>query len=175
MPVFRGYPRVLVCEAEGNPKPEISWSDRNGHKLDTAEGNLTVSEFKDGDFYTCTASNNVSTTSRQVNMEIQGNYVIYLFDFCGFICLGLLKSYFNSTWIGNTENPALNSALVWCSHNKQLSYWSTATVWFQWTSDDGLLRLVFVLLSKKLWICLYWELLGCISIVRWIWELYYLY
>ncbi|KAA0705392.1 Peroxidasin [Triplophysa tibetana] len=28
--VFRGYPMVLVCEAEGNPKPEISWTKSNG-------------------------------------------------------------------------------------------------------------------------------------------------
>lgn len=72
--VFRGYPEVFVCEAEGNPKPEISWSDRNGNKLEAADGNLTVSEFEDGDFYTCSASNSVNTTTRQVYLDIKGKY-----------------------------------------------------------------------------------------------------
>ncbi|KAI7803117.1 putative hemicentin-2-like [Triplophysa rosa] len=73
--VFQGYPEVLVCEAEGKPKPEISWSDRNGNRLETADGNLTVFEFGDDDFYTCSANNSVNTTSRRVNLDIHENYL----------------------------------------------------------------------------------------------------
>ncbi|KAL0197085.1 hypothetical protein M9458_005625, partial [Cirrhinus mrigala] len=38
VPVFRGYSEELICEAEGNPKPIISWSvNVDGDKLTVSE------------------------------------------------------------------------------------------------------------------------------------------
>ncbi|KAA0705393.1 hypothetical protein E1301_Tti009742 [Triplophysa tibetana] len=62
VPVFRGYPLVLVCEAEGNPKPTVSWS-----QTDSAVngGNLTITELISQN-PVCTAVNSVGSTSRNI-------------------------------------------------------------------------------------------------------------
>ncbi|XP_050957591.1 hemicentin-1-like, partial [Labeo rohita] len=61
--VFRGYSVVLVCEAEGNPKPKISWS-----LSENVDGDkLTVSESTPENVH-CNASNSVDTTTRQVKV-----------------------------------------------------------------------------------------------------------
>ncbi|XP_050961494.1 CD166 antigen homolog isoform X1 [Labeo rohita] len=68
--VFRGYPVVLVCEAEGNPKPKISWS-----LSENVDGDkLTVSESTPENVH-CNASNSVGTTTRQVKVFIQEDYL----------------------------------------------------------------------------------------------------
>ncbi len=70
--VFRGYPEVLVCEAEGNPKPTISWQS-NGIVLSTHSEKLNITESTPVNV-NCTASNSVGTDTRQVKVSIQGNY-----------------------------------------------------------------------------------------------------
>nr|XP_055044791.1 hemicentin-1-like [Misgurnus anguillicaudatus] len=73
--VIRGYPVQLVCEAEGNPPPEISWSNDNSSILETSNGILTLDEVSDEAFYTCTANNSVNRTIRIVKVVITENYV----------------------------------------------------------------------------------------------------
>lgn len=69
VPVFRGYPEVLVCEAEGNPKPTISWAANDIAYSET----LTISE-STPEIVNCTANNTVGWTTIQVKVVLKGNY-----------------------------------------------------------------------------------------------------
>jgi len=75
VPVFRGYPVEIVCEAEGNPTPDISWN------LGTTDivysETLTITESTPEDLH-CIAINLFGSTIRSVKVSIQGNCV----DFC---------------------------------------------------------------------------------------------
>uniref|UniRef100_A0A8C2ITJ0 Ig-like domain-containing protein n=1 Tax=Cyprinus carpio TaxID=7962 RepID=A0A8C2ITJ0_CYPCA len=71
LPVFRGYPEVLVCEAEGNPKPTISWSISSNDNKNSET--LTITE-STPENVSCTANNTVGSTTRHVKVSIQGNY-----------------------------------------------------------------------------------------------------
>ncbi|XP_073713089.1 intercellular adhesion molecule 1 [Misgurnus anguillicaudatus] len=73
--VIRGYPLWLVCEADGNPTPNISWSNGNSSILKTSNGILTLDEVSDEAFYTCTAVNIVNTTTRIVKVVITDVYI----------------------------------------------------------------------------------------------------
>uniref|UniRef100_A0A9J8CWA1 Ig-like domain-containing protein n=1 Tax=Cyprinus carpio carpio TaxID=630221 RepID=A0A9J8CWA1_CYPCA len=73
VPVFRGYPEVLVCEAEGNPKPTISWI--LGTNVIVYNESLTISESTPEHVY-CVANNSVGRTTRQVNVSIQAKPII---------------------------------------------------------------------------------------------------
>ncbi|XP_039541888.1 hemicentin-1-like isoform X7 [Pimephales promelas] len=68
VPVFRGYPVEIVCEAEGNPTPIISWN------LSTTDivysETLTITESTPEDLH-CIASNSAGTTIRRVKVSIQ--------------------------------------------------------------------------------------------------------
>lgn len=72
VPVFRGYPDVLVCEAEGNPKPTISWSLGTNHTINSETLNISESTPEN---VNCTASNSVGRTTRHVKVSIQGNCI----------------------------------------------------------------------------------------------------
>lgn len=78
MPVFRGYPEVLVCEAEGYPQPKITWTMKSHTKVE--EGNLTIMEATNDNvgLYICNASNSVDTTIRVVKVIMKGNVFLYL-------------------------------------------------------------------------------------------------
>ncbi|XP_051569572.1 hemicentin-1-like [Myxocyprinus asiaticus] len=76
VPVFRGYPTVLVCEAEGHPKPTISWNHANN--VIVTDGNLTITEatYENDGIYYCTATNSVATTIRKVTVVVQDIFII---------------------------------------------------------------------------------------------------
>ncbi|XP_051988570.1 inactive tyrosine-protein kinase 7-like isoform X2 [Xyrauchen texanus] len=76
VPVFRGYPTVLVCEAEGHPKPTISWNHNNN--IIVTDGNLTILEatYENDGIYYCTATNSVATTIRSVTVVVQDISII---------------------------------------------------------------------------------------------------
>ncbi|KAI7803986.1 putative vascular cell adhesion protein 1, partial [Triplophysa rosa] len=71
VPVFRGYPLVLVCEAEGNPKPTVSWSQTNPA---VNGGNLTITELISQN-PVCTAINIVGSTSRNITVVPTEDYL----------------------------------------------------------------------------------------------------
>ncbi|XP_042575729.1 hemicentin-1-like isoform X2 [Cyprinus carpio] len=70
--VLRGYPEVLVCEAEGNPKPTISWSVSSNDNKNSET--LTITE-STPENVSCTANNIVGSTTRHVKVSIQENYI----------------------------------------------------------------------------------------------------
>uniref|UniRef100_A0A8C2HLZ4 Ig-like domain-containing protein n=1 Tax=Cyprinus carpio TaxID=7962 RepID=A0A8C2HLZ4_CYPCA len=70
--VLRGYPEVLVCEAEGNPKPTISWSISSNDNKNSET--LTITE-STPENVSCTANNTVGSTTRHVKVSIQENYI----------------------------------------------------------------------------------------------------
>ncbi|XP_059415261.1 peroxidasin-like isoform X3 [Carassius carassius] len=73
--VFRGYPEVLVCEAEGNPKPTISWSlGTNSTVHSTNSEKLNITESTPENVY-CIANNSVGSDIRGVNVYIQEDYL----------------------------------------------------------------------------------------------------
>ncbi|XP_039541889.1 vascular cell adhesion protein 1-like isoform X8 [Pimephales promelas] len=78
VPVFRGYPVEIVCEAEGNPTPIISWN------LSTTDivysETLTITESTPEDLH-CIASNSAGTTIRRVKVSIQGISLNYILSF----------------------------------------------------------------------------------------------
>ncbi|XP_052407408.1 immunoglobulin superfamily member 10-like isoform X2 [Carassius gibelio] len=69
VPVFRGYSEEIVCEAEGNPKPTISWI--LGTNDIVYNEVLTISESTPENVY-CVAENYVGTTTRKVKVFVQG-------------------------------------------------------------------------------------------------------
>ncbi|KAK2916676.1 hypothetical protein QQF64_025248 [Cirrhinus molitorella] len=71
VPVFRGYPEVLTCTAEGNPKPTISWIV--GAKEIFTES-LNISELTPENVY-CNASNSVGSTTRQIEVVLKEDYL----------------------------------------------------------------------------------------------------
>ncbi|XP_052407210.1 hemicentin-1 isoform X9 [Carassius gibelio] len=72
VPVFRGYSEEIVCEAEGNPKPTISWI--LGTNDIVYNEVLTISE-STPEYVSCVAENSVGTTTRKVNMVLKEDYL----------------------------------------------------------------------------------------------------
>ncbi|KAK9978070.1 hypothetical protein ABG768_019839 [Culter alburnus] len=68
VPVFRGYPVVIVCEAEGKPKPTISWN--LGTNKPVYSETLTVTDSTPEDL-SCIANNSVGNTTRHVKVSVQ--------------------------------------------------------------------------------------------------------
>ncbi|XP_056109007.1 hemicentin-1-like [Rhinichthys klamathensis goyatoka] len=87
VPVFQGYPVVIVCEAEGNPKPTISWN------LSTTDivysETLTITESTSEDLH-CIASNSVGSTIRRVKVSKQGKSLNYIYSFAAAVALLLI-------------------------------------------------------------------------------------
>lgn len=78
MPVFRGYPEELVCEAEGHPSPEIEWLYSSDTVARVSGNTLTVTE---AGVYNCTATNEVGSSSHVVNVILKGNNPKFVVDF----------------------------------------------------------------------------------------------
>ncbi|XP_067282249.1 vascular cell adhesion protein 1-like [Pseudorasbora parva] len=72
VPVFRGYPVVIVCEAMGNPKPKISWN--LGTNDPVYSETLTITD-STPEVVCCIANNSVDTTTRCVKLSFQENYI----------------------------------------------------------------------------------------------------
>ncbi|XP_067277302.1 CD166 antigen homolog [Pseudorasbora parva] len=72
VPVFRGFPGVIVCEAEGNPKPTISWNISTNYQVDNET--LTITDSTPEDVY-CIAKNSVETVIRHVKVVLKEDYL----------------------------------------------------------------------------------------------------
>lgn len=74
MPVFRGYPEELVCEADGHPHPEIKWVYSSDKVARVSDNMLTVSE---AGLYNCTATNAVGSDHYVVEVILKGTNLFY--------------------------------------------------------------------------------------------------
>lgn len=70
IPVFRGYPEELTCEADGQPPPKIQWLYSPDKLPRVSEDTLTVSE---AGIYNCTATNEVDSVFYVVEVILKGN------------------------------------------------------------------------------------------------------
>ncbi|XP_062842366.1 intercellular adhesion molecule 5 [Trichomycterus rosablanca] len=66
VPVFDGYPKMLACKADGNPKPTIKWL--SGSEIISENENLTITD-SDGIFI-CSATNVIGTDFREVQVIV---------------------------------------------------------------------------------------------------------
>ncbi|XP_007549738.1 intercellular adhesion molecule 1-like isoform X2 [Poecilia formosa] len=77
--ITRGEPLHLTCLAEGNPKPQYSWT------LPSNKGHRSGSDLKidsvgvqDGGQYVCTVSNNVNSVIVTFNVTVQENFIPFI-------------------------------------------------------------------------------------------------
>ncbi|XP_067238673.1 intercellular adhesion molecule 5 isoform X2 [Chanodichthys erythropterus] len=66
--VFRGYTVVIVCKAEGNPEPTISWN--LGTNNTVYNETLTITDSTPEDL-SCIANNSVGNTTRHVKVSVK--------------------------------------------------------------------------------------------------------
>lgn len=114
IPVFRGYPEELVCEAEGHPLPEIEWRYGTDNLIRVRGGNLTVFE---AGIYTCTASNDLANSSIEVEVVLKEDYLPLIAGFVAVtvvvtsvIFIFIYSIYYKNTKMGgyNLNNPKTN-------------------------------------------------------------------
>ncbi|XP_024920279.1 hemicentin-2-like, partial [Cynoglossus semilaevis] len=72
VPVFRGYPEELVCDAEGHPPPKIQWLLSPGDVPHVLGKKLNVSE---AGSYICIATNDVASTLHVVEVVLKEDYL----------------------------------------------------------------------------------------------------
>uniref|UniRef100_A0A3B3VB78 Ig-like domain-containing protein n=1 Tax=Poecilia latipinna TaxID=48699 RepID=A0A3B3VB78_9TELE len=73
--ITRGEPLHLTCLAEGNPKPQYSWTlpSNKGHRSGT-DLKIDSDDVQDGGQYVCTVSNNVNSVIVTFNVTVQGEF-----------------------------------------------------------------------------------------------------
>ncbi|XP_008281317.1 hemicentin-2-like [Stegastes partitus] len=102
IPVFRGYPEELICEADGHPPPKIKWLynlDKAPHEL---EGKLIVSE---AGFYNCTATNDVNSTVHSVEVILKEDYLPLIAGFVAVtvVAISIVFLFIYSIYYKNTK------------------------------------------------------------------------
>ncbi|XP_007549737.1 intercellular adhesion molecule 1-like [Poecilia formosa] len=77
--ITRGEPLHLICLAEGNPKPQYSWTlpSNKGHRSGT-DLKIDSAGVQDGGQYVCTVSNNVNSVSVTFNVTVQENFIPFI-------------------------------------------------------------------------------------------------
>ncbi|KAK6311713.1 hypothetical protein J4Q44_G00173770 [Coregonus suidteri] len=102
IPVFRGYPEELVCEAEGYPQPRIQWLYDPAKHVSEAGGNLTVSE---AGLYNCTATNDVETSFIVVEVVLKEDYLPLIAGFVAFmvVVISVIFVFIYSIYYKNTK------------------------------------------------------------------------
>jgi len=81
VPVFRGYPVEIVCEADGYPTPSIRWNISTTDIVYSET--LTITESTPEDLY-CIANNSAGITIRRVKVVLKGNYACLCIFWCTF-------------------------------------------------------------------------------------------
>ncbi|XP_060945577.1 hemicentin-1-like [Limanda limanda] len=123
IPVFRGYPEKLVCEAEGHPRPNIQWIYSPDKKPDLTNDTLTVSE---AGLYTCNATNEVDSTSYVVEVILKEDYLPLIAGFVAVtvVAISIVFLFIYSIYYKNTrmrryslKNPRLSTHNGNVAHN----------------------------------------------------------
>ncbi|CAI5661164.1 unnamed protein product [Oreochromis niloticus] len=102
IPVFRGYPEELVCEADGNPIPKIKWDYNPESHVNVSKGNLTV--YGPG-IYNCTASNDVGSASYEVKVILKEDYLPLIAGFVAVtvVAISTIFVFIYSIYYKNTK------------------------------------------------------------------------
>ena len=72
---------VLMCEVEGNPTPQVTWTALNGTELQNGTGdtNLTLHNVTRGDSdstYVCKATNELASDSKGAPLDVQCEFLL---------------------------------------------------------------------------------------------------
>uniref|UniRef100_A0A665UHI0 Ig-like domain-containing protein n=1 Tax=Echeneis naucrates TaxID=173247 RepID=A0A665UHI0_ECHNA len=120
-PVFNGYPEELVCEADGQPPPEIQWSSDKGNHVPGA----TILVTKAG-FYNCTATNEVDSVFHEIEVILKEDYLPLIAGFVAItvIAISVVFCFIYSIYYKNTKmrryslkNPKLSTQNGNVAHN----------------------------------------------------------
>ncbi|XP_062388823.1 vascular cell adhesion protein 1-like isoform X2 [Sardina pilchardus] len=101
VPVFNDYQEVLVCEADGNPKPDITWIYNNnstkGHKL-------TISIKMEG-VIICNASNKYGFASKTIKLVPKEDYLPLIAGFVAVVVviISVIFVFIYSIYYTNTK------------------------------------------------------------------------
>ncbi|XP_068193425.1 intercellular adhesion molecule 5 isoform X2 [Antennarius striatus] len=123
VPVFRGYPEDLVCEADGHPPPTIQWL-YSSDKVPRVSGNmLTISE---AGIYNCSATNEVDSVYHQVEVILKEDYLPLIAGFVAVtvVAISVIFLFIYSIYYKNTrmrryslKNPKLSTHNGNVAHN----------------------------------------------------------
>lgn len=91
VPLFHGYPEELSCKAEGYPPPKIQWF-YSADKFPRVSGDMLV--VTEAGYYNCTATNEVNTTFRVVEVILKGNNKTKLYPVHTHCCQNICKTLF---------------------------------------------------------------------------------
>ncbi|XP_040917727.1 hemicentin-1-like [Toxotes jaculatrix] len=126
VPVFRGYPEDLTCEADGYPPPKIQWVYDTDKVPHVSENTLTVSE---AGFYNCTAANEHGSVFYVVKVILKEDYLPLIAGFVAVtvVAISIIFLFIYSIYYKNTKmrryslkNPKLST------HNGNVAHsWDT--------------------------------------------------
>ncbi|CAG5897935.1 unnamed protein product [Menidia menidia] len=107
IPLFRGYPEELVCEADGNPPPNITWIHSSPTAQTGSGGKLSV--FDPG-LYTCTAENPVNSTTYSVQVFLKEDYLPLIAGFVAVtvVAISVVFLFIYSIYYKNTKMRRYN-------------------------------------------------------------------
>ncbi|XP_075942835.1 vascular cell adhesion protein 1-like [Anarhichas minor] len=123
IPVFRGYPEELVCEADGNPPPKIQWLYSLDKVPNVSGDTLTVSE---PGVYSCNATNEVDSIYHEVNVILKEDYLPLIAGFVAVtvVAISVVFLFIYSIYYKNTKmrryslkNPKLEAPSSNVAHN----------------------------------------------------------
>ncbi|XP_047199831.1 hemicentin-1 [Hippoglossus stenolepis] len=123
IPVFRGYPEDLVCEADGHPRPNIQWIYSPYKVPHLSKDTLTVSE---AGLYNCTATNEIDSTFYVVEVILKEDYLPLIAGFVAVtvVAISIVFVFIYSIYYKNTrmrryslKNPRLSTHNGNVAHN----------------------------------------------------------
>ncbi|XP_054463215.1 hemicentin-1-like [Anoplopoma fimbria] len=102
IPVFSGYPEVLVCEADGHPPPKIKWFYSLDKEPHLSGNTLTVSE---AGVYNCSATNEVASVYYEVKVILKEDYLPLIAGFVAVtvVAISVVFIFFYSIYYKNTK------------------------------------------------------------------------
>ncbi|KAK5856116.1 hypothetical protein PBY51_007735 [Eleginops maclovinus] len=102
IPVFRGYPEELVCEADGHPPPKIQWFYSTVKVPHISEHTLIASE---AGIYRCNATNKVDSTSHVVEVILKEDYLPLIAGFVAVtvVAISIVFLFIYSIYYKNTK------------------------------------------------------------------------
>ncbi|KAK1877054.1 Hemicentin-1 [Dissostichus eleginoides] len=102
IPVFRGYPEELVCEAEGHPPPEIEWL-YSADKVPHVSGDTLI--VYEAGVYRCNATNEVDSTYHAVEVILKEDYLPLIAGFVAVtvVAISIVFLFIYSIYYKNTK------------------------------------------------------------------------